>query len=111
MSEFRRNGLRLLTIAALAQGGTMLAAEPAFAGPDLALGEYLSAQCVTCHQLSGQAAGGVPAIAGLPETAFIAALEAYKSGQRDNSVMRNIAARLSPDEMAALAAYFAAQKH
>lgn len=76
----------------------------------MALGEYLSAECVTCHQLSGSVAGGVPAIVGLPEQAFVDALEAYKTGKRDNPVMRNIAARLSQDDMAALAAYFAARK-
>jgi cytochrome c553 len=78
---------------------------------DVALGEYLSAECVTCHQLSGVATAGIPAIVGLSEEAFIEALEAYKNGTRDNPVMRNIAARLSRDDMAALAAYFAARKH
>jgi cytochrome c553 len=81
------------------------------AGADMALGEYLSAECVTCHQLSGNVTGGIPAIVGLPEKTFVEALEAYKTGKRDNSVMRNIAARLSQDDMAALAAYFAARKH
>jgi cytochrome c553 len=80
------------------------------AGADVALGEYLSAQCVICHQLSGSVAGGIPAIVGLPEQTFVEALEAYKTGKRDNSVMRNVAARLSQDDMAALAAYFAARK-
>lgn len=80
------------------------------AGADIALGEYLSAECVTCHQLSGSAAGGIPSIVGLAENAFVEALEAYKTGKRDNPVMRNIATRLSQDDMAALAAYFAARK-
>lgn len=80
------------------------------AAADVALGEYLSAECVTCHQLSGAVTGGIPAITGLPEEAFVEALTAYKTGKRDNPVMRNIAARLSQDDMAALAAYFAAQK-
>lgn len=77
---------------------------------DAAFGEYLSAECVTCHQISGQAAGGIPPIIGWPEATFIEALSAYKNGARDNAVMRNIAVRLSDEEMAALAAYFAAQK-
>jgi cytochrome c553 len=76
----------------------------------MALGEYLSAECVTCHQLSGGVTGGIPAIVGLPEKTFVEALNAYKTGERDNPVMRNIAARLSQDDMAALAAYFAARK-
>lgn len=77
---------------------------------DAALGEYLSAECVTCHQITGQVNGGIPAIVGWPEQAFIEALSAYKTGARDNAVMRTIAARLSDDEIAALAAYFATHK-
>lgn len=77
----------------------------------MALGEYLAAECAACHQLSGGVAGGIPAIVGLPEKTFVEALNAYKTGKRDNPVMRNIAARLSQDDMAALAAYFAARKH
>jgi cytochrome c553 len=83
---------------------------PAGAAPDLALGEYLAAECVTCHQLSGKATGGIPPIVGLPQEAFMAALMAYKTGGRANPVMRNIAARLTEEDIAALAAYFAAKK-
>jgi cytochrome c553 len=88
----------------------LLAAAPAARAGDAVFGEYLSAECVTCHQISGDASGGVPAIVGWPEEVFIEALSAYKTGARDNAVMRNIAARLTDDEMAALATYFAAQK-
>lgn len=77
---------------------------------DSAFGEYLSAECVTCHQITGHVSGSIPAIVGWPEKAFIEALSAYKTGARDNAVMRNIAARLSDDEIAALAAYFATHK-
>ena len=77
---------------------------------DLAYGEYLSAECVTCHQLSGEAKGSIPPIVGLPEDLFIDALTAYKTGKRENDVMRNIAARLTDEDMEALAAFFAAPK-
>lgn len=76
---------------------------------DLALGEYLSSECVTCHQLSGQAVGGIPPIVGLPEDRFIEKLQAYKTGKRDNDVMRTIASGLNDEDMSALAAYFGAQ--
>jgi cytochrome c553 len=94
--------------------GVALAALVAFLAParaaDTALGQYLAAECTTCHRLSGGPVGGIPAIAGLPQDRIAEALVAYKTGQRDNDVMRNIASRLSPDEIDALAAYFAAQK-
>jgi cytochrome c553 len=98
-----------MDLAALMLPG-LLAMPAHSASGDIALGEYLSAECVTCHQLSGASAGGVPPIVGIPEEAFVAALMAYKTGIRENQVMRGVAARLSPDEMAALAAYFVAQK-
>jgi cytochrome c553 len=74
---------------------------------DIALGEYLSNECVTCHQLSGHGTGGIPPITGLAENHFAEAMQSYKSGERDNEVMRNIAGRLTPEDIAALAAYFA----
>ncbi|NJM33617.1 MAG: hypothetical protein HC850_01705 [Rhodomicrobium sp.] len=76
---------------------------------DIALGEYLSAECVTCHQLSGHTTGGIPSIVGLSENHFIEALMAYKNGERHNEVMRTIANRLTAEEMEAIAAYFAKQ--
>lgn len=75
---------------------------------DRELGQYLSAECVTCHQVSGHATGGVPPIAGWPEDQFVAVMNAYKEKQRDNPVMRTMASRLAAEDIAALAAYFAA---
>jgi len=80
------------------------------AAADVALGEYLAAECASCHQASGRRQGGIPAIIGLPADQFVALMEAYRRGQRDNQVMRTIAAGLSADEIAALAAYYAGLK-
>ncbi len=72
---------------------------------DPAYGEYLSGECVICHQLDGRN-DGIPAIVGwLPED-FVIALHAYKSGYRTNEVMVMTAQGLSDEEIAALAAYF-----
>lgn len=73
---------------------------------DRELGRYLSAECVTCHQASGAATGGVPPIVGHPEVQFVALMNAYKEKQRVNPVMQTIAGRLSAEDIAALAAYF-----
>ena len=99
--RIRETGLALLALLALP--------DPAAAG-DAALGEYLAAECVTCHQRSGAATGAIPPIVGLEESRFVEALMAYKAGTRANDVMRSIASRLTTEEMEALAAYFAAQK-
>ncbi len=73
---------------------------------DREYGEYLSSLCTTCHQLAGEDAG-IPAIINWPERAFVAAMHAYKNHTRPNPVMQIIAERLSDEEIAALAAYFA----
>lgn len=77
---------------------------------DLALGEYLSAECVTCHQISGRQVAGIPAIIGLPEEAFVAMMDSYRRRERENQVMQAMAVRLSQEEVAALAAYFGSLK-
>jgi cytochrome c553 len=73
---------------------------------DRALGEYLSAECVACHQLSGRTVGAIPAIVGLDPASFVAMMNAYRSKERENQVMRTIAAKFADDEIAALAVYF-----
>ena len=79
------------------------------AAGDHALGEYLSAECVTCHKLTGRQEG-IPTIVGLSEAQFIDFLNAYRMKKRDNIVMQNIAARLSDGDIAALASYFSSLK-
>ncbi|MEZ5856027.1 MAG: c-type cytochrome [Hyphomicrobiaceae bacterium] len=82
------------------------AAEPA---GDPAYGEYLSSACISCHRLDG-ADKGIPSIIGWPTDQFVAVLKSYKDKHRDNQVMQAITERLSEDEMAALAAYYASIK-
>ena len=76
---------------------------------DLALGEYLSSQCTTCHQLSGKTSG-IPSIIGWEKHSFVVVMQAYKRKERDNKVMQNIAGTLSDTDIKALAAYFATIK-
>ena len=68
-------------------------------------GEYLSGECTTCHQRDG-GDSGIPSIVFWPEEDFVVAMHAYKSKQRNHPVMQMVAARLSNEEIAALAAYF-----
>jgi cytochrome c len=76
---------------------------------DPAYGEYLSSECVTCHR-AGEASDGIPPITGWPPEAFVAVMQSYRDHERENPTMRMIAGRLSDDEIAALAAYFAQQE-
>ncbi len=73
---------------------------------DRAWGEYLASECKTCHQADGSA-DGIPSITYWPEEDFVIAMHAYKRQIRPNPVMQMMAGRLSDEEIAALAAYFA----
>ncbi len=68
-------------------------------------GEYLSSECLTCHQSDGSAEG-IPSITRWPEEDFVIAMHAYKRKLRPHPVMQMMAGRLSDEEIAALAAYF-----
>jgi cytochrome c len=81
---------------------------PSAAG-DRAFGEYLSSECVTCHQLSGQYQG-IPPIVGWPDNVFIEIMNQYRTKIRENPVMQTIANKLSDEEIAALAAYLGSVK-
>lgn len=73
---------------------------------DPAYGEYLSSECITCHQRDGSAEG-IPSITLWPVEDFVVVMHAYKQKKRPHPVMRMVAGRLSAEEIAALAAYFA----
>ncbi|NEW89686.1 sulfide dehydrogenase [Rhodopseudomonas sp. WA056] len=93
----------LLSVVAMLLGCAI--AGPAQAGGDRELGEYLSSECVTCHQISGRF-DGIPSIVGRDEPELVAALTEYRDKVRDNPVMRAIAAKFNDEEIAALASYF-----
>ncbi|MBK1634452.1 c-type cytochrome [Rhodovulum adriaticum] len=73
---------------------------------DAAYGEYLASECTTCHQRDGSDRG-IPSITLWPEENFVLAMHAYKQKLRPHPVMQMMASRLSDEEIAALAAYFA----
>ena len=66
--------------------------------------------CIACHGPAGRGNPGAayPSIAGQHATYAAAQLRAYRSGERasdPNQIMRNVAARLTDEEIAAVAAY------
>ncbi|MBK6468056.1 MAG: c-type cytochrome [Rhodobacter sp.] len=69
-------------------------------------GEYLAAECQTCHQRDGSDLG-IPSITGWPREDFVVAMHAYKKKLRPHPVMQMMAGRLNDEEIAALAAFFA----
>lgn len=81
----------------------------AAAAGDIELGRYLSSECTTCHG-AAKADSAIPVIHGLDQAHFVEVLKAYRAGSLPNPIMQNIAGRLHDDDIAALAAYFAAAK-
>ena len=103
-SRLSRCWFNVIALAASLSCGSVQAAG------DKALGEHLSSECAACHQTSGRQVGGIPAIVGHPADQFVALMNAYMTRQRDNVVMQTIAARLTAEELLALAAYYESLK-
>jgi len=72
---------------------------------DPAFGEYLGGECATCHRRSAPSEG-IPQISGIDAHHFVRAMIEYREKIRTSEVMRTTAARLSDEEIAALAAHF-----
>lgn len=69
---------------------------------DAEYGEYLGNECLTCHAVD-KANGAIPQIHGKEKAYLASAILEYKNKQRENEVMRGIAAALTDEEIAALA--------
>jgi cytochrome c553 len=98
--------IQKLTIAVLF--AVALAAGSVQAGGDAARGAELAEDCAMCHGDNGMGDEDNPKIAGMDEAAFVAALQGYKSGEREDEsgMMADYAVDLSDQDMADLAAYF-----
>ena len=80
---------------------------------DAAAGAKLNAQCIGCHGIPGYQASfpevyKVPMISGQNAKYIIASLNAYKKGERKHPTMHAVAGALSEQDIADLAAYYAA---
>ncbi len=80
------------------------------AAGDAAAGKAKATACAGCHGANGEGIAPNPALAGKSEELFVAALKDFKSGKRDNAVMKGMAGALSDGDMANLAAYYASLK-
>ena len=74
-------------------------------------GEQKNQMCGGCHGIDGWRTAypevyGVPKIGGQHPAYIVKALQEYKSGERTHPSMRAIAASLSDQDMADLAAYY-----
>jgi cytochrome c553 len=101
--------LRLLALAA-----GLAAAFGAHAAGDASAGKNKVFQCQGCHGIADWKTAfpevyRVPKLGGQKPAYIVAALKAYKAGEREFATMRAIAADLSDKDMEDLAAYYGAE--
>ena len=97
----------LMTISAVALLGWISTAQ---AAGDVQAGKAKAATCAACHGANGQGVAPNPPLAGKKEDQLLQAMNDYKSGKRDNAVMKGMVSSLSDQDMANLAAYYASLK-
>jgi len=66
--------------------------------------------CSGCHAASAQVETPVPRLVGRDQGEIAGAMRAFRSGLRQGTVMNRIAKGFSDDEIAAIAAWYGAQK-
>lgn len=102
----------LLTVSALVlTGASTLSAHAQDIQGDKTVGATKNALCIGCHGIQGYHTGfpevhKVPKISGQGAGYIRAALHAYKAGERKHPSMRTLAASLSDQDIADLAAYY-----
>jgi cytochrome c553 len=101
----------LIAAAAVASISTQVASQE-LKGDAVAAGNKTS-MCIGCHGIPGYKASfpnvySVPKIGGQSEKYLVNALHAYKKGERSHPSMKGIAWSLSDQDIADLAAYYAA---
>ncbi|MCC5973822.1 MAG: c-type cytochrome [Rubellimicrobium sp.] len=72
-------------------------------------GHLLAQSCAGCHGQEGAGVGAAPAIAGISAEDFIAMWAEFQADERPATIMNRIARGYTDEEIAALAAYFAAK--
>jgi len=98
------------TVLALLALPSLVCSQAAPSG-DAVAGQRKTQMCAGCHSIPGWRTAypevySVPKIGGQHPAYIVKALQAYKSGERNHPSMRAIAASLSDQDMADLAAYY-----
>ena len=94
--------LTLITILLFSASSAMAA--------DVAAGKAKSALCAACHGATGHSINPLwPNLAGQKEMYLAKQIKAFRDGVRKDPMMAPMVAALSDDDIANLAAYFAAQ--
>ena len=103
--------LLTLTLAAWLAAPALAAAPPAASKPDLAKGQATATQvCAACHTADGSRGSPAnPILAGQHPEYLVKQLQEFKSGKRNNAIMKGFASTLSDDDMKNVAAFYASK--
>ena len=106
-----RLSLGFAGLMSLVYAGAVCAAD-APAKPDLERGKQLATTvCAACHGADGRGTAPTnPNLAGQHAEYIATQLAAFKSGARPSPIMQGMAAGVSPEDAAAVGAYYASQK-
>ncbi|GAB2991656.1 c-type cytochrome [Psychrosphaera aestuarii] len=95
----------LLAIAMVAAFSTQVQAA------DIEAGKAKAATCAACHGANGiSAIPTYPNLAGQKPAYIVQQLKAFKSGERNNAIMKPMATMLTEADMVNIAAYYASLK-
>jgi len=97
------------TMLALTALGAALAVMSHAASADTSLGRDIAANCAACHGTNGVSQAAIPGLAGLQKTYIIEQMQAFKAGQRQATVMHQIAKGYSDEQIAAVAEFLSQQ--
>ena len=111
MATIRASALCLVAALAAPAHAATPAAAPAASKPDVAKGQTISTGvCAACHTSDG--ARGSPAnpiLMGQHPEYLVKQLQEFKSGKRNNAIMKGFASTLSDDDMKNVAAFYASK--
>ena len=98
--------MRLGIFTSALAAGTLVAPAAAQSTFDVTV---LAASCANCHGTDGRSPGGIPSIAGRPESILAQQLRAYQSDTppAGTTIMNRLAQGLSDEQLDALATHFA----
>jgi len=97
-----------LKIAIAALGIVGLAGLAHAQDPNLA--RNLAATCANCHGTNGRSLGGMESLAGEPKEKLLQKLNDFRSGDKPATIMHQIVAGYSDEQLALISAWFAEQK-
>ncbi len=97
-----------LAIAAAFSAATMALSVPVQA-QDFSKIRYLAANCANCHGTDGRSVGVMESLAGYDKEKFITNMKEFRSGDKPATIMHQLTKGYTDQQIADLAAYFAAQ--